>query len=58
MSDEKIWVCERCGSEDVECEAWVRLNPPHQFVDKPSLWDLWCPDCDAEVGVVESGGEI
>ena len=40
------YVCEKCGSEDVDQRVWVNLNT-EQIMDLSSgeIEDNWCNDC-------------
>lgn len=53
-TDKTIWVCEKCGSKEVEVKQWVRIN------DESVMWDLditdrqtWCPVCLDHNGIVK-----
>jgi uncharacterized glyoxalase superfamily protein PhnB len=42
--DEPIYVCSRCGSEDVETKVWFNeLTGDMNMEDEP---DTWCNDCE------------
>ena len=42
------WVCEWCGSEDVNQSAWVNVNT-EEIVDFVDTSSYWCQDCNEEV---------
>lgn len=44
------WVCDRCGSPDVEGTFWCKLNTLEHSGDTASD-EYWCPVCDDHVGV-------
>ena len=45
-------VCDTCGSDNVQCKAWVRPNQNNQFVDlmTEDINDNYCDDCQENVG--------
>ena len=49
--DDKILVCEECGSSDVQIKAWINANTL-QFVDDSGDCDRysnWCGNCQEHV---------
>lgn len=43
-----IWVCENCGSSNVQQKAWVDLNstnPSIDFYENIEKEDCWCKNC-------------
>jgi hypothetical protein len=40
-----VWVCSRCGCEDIEALAWTKLNT-EELVSWDETPDYWCPVCD------------
>ena len=54
-TDEPEWVCEECGSSDVETLAWVNPNEDNTFVDFLGTDDRgnnWCHNCEEHTGLV------
>ncbi len=49
-ADPYTFVCEWCGSEEVNQSAWVNVNTEKlvDFVDESSFW---CEDCNEEVNI-------
>ena len=46
--------CGQCGSPNVECKAWVRINT-FRIVEGEDSLDNWCEDCEErDVILVES----
>jgi len=44
-----VYVCEECGSTDIQCVAWVYVNT-NVIADTygdGDVQDLWCDKCDA-----------
>ena len=57
VSDADPWVCEDCGSEEVEMESWVDVNDAMGVATGGAgASDVWCPDCAAEVNMVRRSG--
>lgn len=53
-TDEPEWVCEECGSSDVETLAWVNPNEDNTFVDFLGTDDRgnnWCHHCEEHTGL-------
>lgn len=50
-----IWVCEHCGSPDVEYKQWVKLNEDtiQWCLDgiEDSKDDTWCCKCEDHNGI-------
>lgn len=43
-----IWICENCGSKEVQQLAWVDLNttnPNIDFFETNDVKDFWCKIC-------------
>jgi len=42
------WVCVACGSAEIECLDWIRVNDDTVVGGKDVLWadDYWCPKCE------------
>lgn len=62
------WICKNCGSTDVECRAWVKLNEPYSnktidcIATRPLIgWgdsdDSWCNNCKGHHGVILASGK-
>ena len=49
IQESEIWVCSVCGSEDIECRAWVKRNNTVNRVVE-STDDMWCKECDNHCG--------
>lgn len=45
------WICDECGSQNVQGTAWVHLNSNTIVQGDPPDDDYWCEDCDEHVGV-------
>lgn len=55
-TDAPDWVCEECGSSDVETLAWVRPNENNSFVDYLGIDDNdnnWCHYCEEHTDLVQ-----
>ncbi|WP_195361008.1 hypothetical protein [Phocaeicola massiliensis] len=53
-TDEPEWVCEECGSSEVETLAWVNPNEDNSFVDFLGTDDRgnnWCRHCEEHTGL-------
>lgn len=53
-TDEPEWVCEECGSSEVETLAWVNPNEDNSFVDFFGTDDRgnnWCHHCEEHTGL-------
>lgn len=53
-TDEPEWVCEECGSSEVETLAWVNPNEDNSFVDFWGTDDRgnnWCHHCEEHTGL-------
>ncbi len=53
-TDEPEWVCEECGSSEVETLAWVNPNEDNSFVDFLGTDDRgnnWCHHCEEHTGL-------
>jgi len=46
------WICEECGSTQVEGTAWVDLNTWTLVNNDPPLDLYWCHDCNEETHAV------
>jgi len=42
-----MWVCDYCGSEEVEEQAWVYMNTG-KIVETTGNDMFWCPTCEDE----------
>ena len=42
-----IWVCDYCGSEEVEEIVWVNINT-QKIIDTSSIDDYYCDGCPDE----------
>ncbi len=42
----KVYVCNDCGSPDVQGSAWIALNSNVIFNDEPPTDYYYCPFCD------------
>ena len=42
-----IWVCDYCGSEEVEEKVWVNINT-QKIIDTTSIDDYYCDGCQDE----------
>ena len=49
-----VFVCERCGSEEVECVAWIKANTNIVSSCERPVDDAWCPDCEERDGCGET----
>ena len=50
-----IWVCEECGSKDVQQQAWVELNavmPDIEFFETNDREDFWCKKCGDHTNII------
>ena len=48
MSEERdLWVCEICGSTDIQTQAWVDPNI-HEYIGETGIDrdDNWCGECE------------
>jgi hypothetical protein len=45
-----IYICEICGSSDLEEEAWVKINTGKIMEIKDDS-DVWCCNCEKEVNI-------
>lgn len=55
-----VWVCPRCGSEDVEVETWVNMNTGECMGDSKESGDAhayYCPDCEVHLSRVDEKKE-
>ena len=43
-----MWVCDYCGTEDVDEQAWVNINTL-EFVEGVDGSIYWCNNCNDEV---------
>jgi hypothetical protein len=43
-----MWVCDYCGSEEVEEQVWVYMNT-RQIVETTGNDNFWCSNCEDEV---------
>ena len=61
-----MWVCDYCGSEDVDEKAWINMNSL-EVTDAVNDTTYWCNNCEEEVSpmyydewqekiVIECGG--
>lgn len=58
-TDAPDWVCEECGSSDVETLAWVRPNENNSFADYLGVDDNgnnWCHHCEEHTSLVQFTG--
>lgn len=58
-TDAPDWVCEECGSSEVETLAWVRPNENNSFVDYLGVDDNgnnWCYHCEEHTSLVQFTG--
>lgn len=58
-TDAPDWVCEECGSSDVETLAWVRPNENNSFADYLGVDDNgnnWCHHCKEHTALVRFTG--
>lgn len=55
MYNKIVWVCEHCGSPDVEYKQWVKLNEDSiqwNLDDiEDSKDDTWCCKCEDHNGI-------
>lgn len=49
MKDVK-YVCENCGSDDIEELSWTKVNTKKYVRD--ACAEIWCPVCDCEVHAI------
>lgn len=42
-----MWVCDYCGSEEVEEKVWVNMNT-QEIIDTTSVDDYYCDTCQDE----------
>ena len=42
-----MWVCDYCGSEEVEEKVWVNMNT-QEIIDTTSIDDYYCDTCQDE----------
>lgn len=52
-----VFVCSTCGSEDIECTAWINMNTSEIIGsgnEGPSE-KVWCPVCEDDDAVI---GEV
>lgn len=59
-TDAPDWVCEECGSSDVETLAWVRPNENNKFVDYLGVDDNgnnWCHHCEEHTDIIQFTGD-
>ena len=52
-NDEDVYVCEKCGSDDVNEKYWVNPNT-NQILDSAVLspYDQWCENCDNNTNII------
>lgn len=58
-TDAPDWVCEECGSSDVETLAWVRPNENNSFVDYLGVDNNdnnWCHHCEEHTDLIQFTG--
>ncbi len=41
----EIWVCEKCGSTDIEIKVWVNINT-HEYVGDSEYTEYFCNNCN------------
>ena len=46
--EKEILVCDECGSEDIEIQAWVNANTD-EFISNIDEGDRWCDTCEENV---------
>jgi len=46
------FICEKCGSSDVEEKAWVKINTG-KIVETIEGDDFWCCQCEQETNIKE-----
>ena len=50
------YMCPRCGSDSVKCDAWARWDTEAQDWYLDQTFDAsWCDECDEEIGYLEEG---
>lgn len=42
---EEIWVCNNCGSENIEQKSWTLTNQNNKFVEEIDDAEYYCQDC-------------
>lgn len=50
-----VWVCESCGSSNVEQQGWIQLNsvnPNITFFETNDVQDFWCNSCEEHVKLI------
>jgi len=52
------YICEKCGSSDVEEQQWVKINTGRLagLVDDDSK--VWCCQCEQETSLKEKAEEV
>jgi len=45
IHNQTVWVCQKCGSEEVHVQAWVHANTD-RFVDDCDPGKCWCCKCE------------
>ena len=50
MTGEYAYVCDCCGSKEVESREWVDLNTGKRMSEDFDLREAWCRNCE---GLVE-----
>jgi hypothetical protein len=53
-ADEDPWVCEECGSHEVEesKNVWVLVNTGEVISSSDDDSNLWCPDCQNNTRII------
>jgi len=50
--DNSRWICETCGSTEVEQKAWVNLNTLEvNFIEAGDIQDTYCKSCQEHVKI-------
>jgi len=45
--NERAWICDSCGSQEVESREWIDLNVGHKIArDIMDLRETWCRKCE------------
>ena len=48
---EVIWICQKCGSEDILQRCWVNVNNNDslEWIDTGGDEDFWCEQCQEHI---------
>lgn len=54
MEKKTIYVCDKCGSTNVQIMVWANPNTDKIIDDVTGINEnMWCEDCEDHVGLIE-----